>query len=161
MSLKSIAFAAASSLLFSAAAFAGEVQSHISVTDAYARVSSPTAMSGAAFMLLTNHGTVDDVLISATSEAAKRTELHTHKEDANGVMKMVHVEEGFVVPAGGRHGLARGGDHVMLMGLNEPLEDGDQVTIILTFEHAGDVTVDMLVDLNRKAAMKNHSKMDN
>jgi copper(I)-binding protein len=46
--------------------------------------------------------------------------------------------------------LARGGDHVMFMGLNEPFADGDTVAVTLVFEHAGEVAVEIPVDLNRK-----------
>jgi copper(I)-binding protein len=70
---------------------------------------------------------------------------------------MMHVEEGFAVPAGGMHMLARGGDHVMLMGLNQSLAHGDVVSVTLTFEQAGDVTVDIPVDLERKP---DHGAMD-
>ena len=49
--------------------------------------------------------------------------------------------------------LARGGDHVMLMGLTGPLKDGDSFPLTLTFEHAGNVTVDVVVDSARDATM--------
>jgi periplasmic copper chaperone A len=137
-------------------AFAGDA-SNIRIEDPYARVSSASAKSGAAFMVIQNTGATDDRLIAAQSDVAKKTELHTHKQDANGVMQMMHVEEGFAVPAGGMHMLARGGDHVMLMGLNQSLAHGDVVSVTLTFEQAGDVTVDIPVDLERKP---DHGAMD-
>ena len=136
--------------------FAGDA-SNITIEDPYARVSSASAKSGAAFMVIQNTGATDDRLIAAQSDVAKKTELHTHKQDANGVMQMMHVEEGFAVPAGGMHMLARGGDHVMLMGLNQSLAHGDVVSVTLIFEQAGDVTVDIPVDLERKP---DHGAMD-
>lgn len=122
----------------------------IVVEDAYARASTPTAKSGAAFMVLMNTSDQDDRLVAAKSDVAARVELHTHREIADGVMKMMEVEEGFAIPAGGSHMLARGGDHVMFMGLNEPFADGDTVAVTLVFEHAGEVAVEIPVDLNRK-----------
>ena len=122
----------------------------IMVHDAYARSSGKSAKSGAAFMVLMNQGDSDDRLISAQSDIAKRVEMHTHKENADGVMQMIHVEDGFVIPAGGQHELARGGDHVMFMGLTAPLEQGDTISVTLTFEQAGEVTLDIPVDLHRK-----------
>lgn len=118
----------------------------IVIEDAYARASN--MMAGAAFMTIANTGEADDRLVSATSQASERVELHTHIMQGD-VMKMVEVEEGFVIPAGGSHALARGGDHVMFMGLAAPFEDGGTVTVTLTFEQAGDVTVEIPVDLSR------------
>ena len=50
----------------------------ITIEDAYARSSSPMAKAGAAFMVIQNSGADSDRLISATSPAAARVELHTH-----------------------------------------------------------------------------------
>lgn len=122
----------------------------IHVEDAYARASGPSAKAGAMFMHLMNTGEADDTLIAATSDVAQRVELHTHQEDAGGVMKMLEIDGGIPVPAGGMAMLKRGGDHVMLMGLTRPLNDGDTVTVTLTFETAGEITVEVPVDLNRK-----------
>ncbi len=137
---------AALAMGFGAAAWADGIV----VEDAYARASTPTAKSGAAFMVLMNTSDQDDRLVAAKSDVAARVELHTHREIADGVMKMMEVEEGFAIPAGGTHMLARGGDHVMFMGLNEPFADGDTVAVTLVFEHAGEVAVEIPVDLNRK-----------
>ena len=143
--LKSTLLAAAASLAFVLPAFAGDV----TVSDAYARSAMPGAMSGAIFMTLNNSGTTDDRLVSASSDVAKMVQLHTHIKGSDGVMKMVEVENGFEVPAGGSHALARGGDHVMLMGLKHSLAQGETVTLKLTFEHAGEMTVEVPVDLTR------------
>jgi len=133
-----------------AAALALPAAAEIAVTDAYARVSTMMAKSGAAFMVIENTGAEDDRLVAATSDVAVRVELHTHKADANGNMQMLEVKEGFAIPAGGSHALARGGDHVMFMGLNRSLAHGDVVTVTLTFEKAGEITLDVPVDLERK-----------
>lgn len=134
-------------------ASAGLARAEIAVTDPYVRAAGSLARSGAAFMVIRNTGPTDDRLIAAASDAAERVELHTHRSDANGVMQMVEVPEGFVIPAGGSHALARGGDHVMFLGLTRPLADGDTVTVTLTFEQAGDVVVQIPVDNARKPAM--------
>ena len=133
-----------------AALLAGPALAEITIEDAYARSASPVAKSGAAFMTLVNTGETDDRLIAASSEAAKRVELHTHVENAEGVMMMMEVEEGFAIPAGGSHTLARGGDHVMFMGLTGPWAQDDIVTVTLTFESAGEMTVEIPVDLTRQ-----------
>ena len=128
----------------------------ITIQDPYARVSTMMSKSGAAFMVIENTGATDDRLISAASDVAEKVELHTHKEDAQGVMQMLEVPEGFAIPAGGSHALARGGDHVMFLGLTRSLAQGDLVTLSLTFEKAGTVTVEVPVDLARKDGAMGH-----
>ncbi|GAA0302356.1 copper chaperone PCu(A)C [Rhodovulum strictum] len=122
---------------------------NIEIQDPYARASTMMSKSGAAFMVLVNTGAEDDRLVSAASDVAERVELHTHEADANGVMRMVEVEEGFAIPAGGSHELKRGGDHVMFLGLTRPLAQGDSVTVTLNFEKAGEVVVEIPVDVTR------------
>lgn len=122
----------------------------IQIEDAYARSSGPTAKAGAAFMMIVNQGAEDDRLIGATSDIAARVELHTHQVDENGVAKMIHLQDGFVIPAGEPHLMQRGGDHVMFMGLKRPFEQGAKIPVTLTFEQAGDVTVEIIVDQERK-----------
>ena len=121
----------------------------ITIEDAYARSMGGIGASGAVFFDIKNAGTEADRLVSAASDVAKMVELHTHKQDAAGVMQMIAVPEGFEVPAGADHLLARGGDHVMLMGLTRELADGDMVALTLPFEKAGEVTVDVPVDNKR------------
>ena len=121
----------------------------IVVSDAYARASMPGARTGAAFMVIRNTGAEDDRLLSASSDAAARVELHSHIDQGGGVMKMREAEEGFAIPAHGDHALARGGDHVMFMGLAAPFDDGAEVSVTLTFEKAGDIVVAIPVDLER------------
>jgi copper(I)-binding protein len=106
---------------------------------------SPAGNSGAAFMRIEDHGTAGDRLIAAASDVAMRTELHTHIEGADGVMRMVEVEDGFAIPAGGAHRLERGGDHVMFMGLTRELAEGDVITLTLTFEREGEVVLEVPV----------------
>ncbi len=144
MSLKSVFLAAGLSAL-SLPAFAGDAK--IMIDGAYARSG---AQSGAAFFTIMNHGEAEDRLVAATSDAAKRVELHTHIEDDNGVVKMRPIDGGIAVPAGGSHALKRGGDHVMFMGLDAPFEEGSTISVTLTFEKAGDVVVELPVDNDRK-----------
>ncbi|MDA7966659.1 copper chaperone PCu(A)C [Ruegeria sp.] len=149
MSFKSTLLATLAAASLVTAAFAG---GEIKVDDAYARSSGANAKAGAAFMMIVNQGEAEDRLIGVTSDVAARVELHTHKIDENGVAKMVHVEEGFVIPAGESHMLKRGGDHVMFMGLKQPFEQDATVPVTLIFEQAGEVQVEIPVDLERKDA---------
>ena len=131
-------------------AIASPAVADIIISDAYGRSSGPLAKSGAAFLVIQNTGHTDDQLIAASSNIAKRVELHTHVETSEGIMRMMHVEEGFTVPAQGFVQLERGGKHVMLMGLNQAMVDGSAFSVTLTFRDAGDVTVTVPIDLKRK-----------
>lgn len=146
-------FAAAAIAAFVAVpAFAGDIM----IKDAYARSATKFSKSGAAFMMIMNNTDQDDRVVSAHAEIAKRVELHTHIDAGNGVMQMREVEGGFPVEAGGMRHLMRGGDHVMLMGLTQPMLHGDIVTLTLVFEKAGEITLDIPVDLERKGEMMGH-----
>lgn len=61
------------------------------------------------------------------------------------VMRMRELADGLVVPAGETVTLAPGGYHVMFMDLQKPLVKGEVISVTLTFEKAGDVTMDFPV----------------
>ena len=66
---------------------------------------------------------------------------YRHIDDGNGIMKMTHVEEGFEIKAGEKLILQRGGHHVMMMGLTSSLDQGETISVTLTFEKAGEKTL--------------------
>ena len=143
MSLKPLLFAGALALLPSLAL------AQMQVDDPYARSAGPAAISGAAFMAVTNPTDTDDRLVAARSDVAERVELHTHIQTDAGVMRMVEVEEGIPLPAGETVMLQRGGLHVMFLGLTRPLTHGDEIEITLEFEIAEPLTITVPVDLER------------
>lgn len=153
--MRSFFFAA----LIAALPLAAFAHDGVHIHDPYARVSSPKAASGAVFMTIANHAVTDDRLLSVASDVAERVELHTHNMTADGVMQMIHVKEGFVIPASGEHALDRGGDHVMLLGLTRSLKEGDTFTLTLTFEKAGDMVIEVPV-LNKGPAKAGHENME-
>lgn len=156
MSLKSTILAASAAAFLAFPAFAQGV----AVQDPYARSASAMATTGAAFMVITNTGGAADRLIGVTSDVAEKVELHTHREDANGVMRMIHVEEGLDLPEGGEIVMERGGHHVMFMGLKEPMAQGDMIDLTLVFEQAGEVAVQVPVDLERRPQAGAHGGMN-
>jgi len=125
------------------------VAAEMLVIDPYFRTASPNAKSGGAFLHLQNLSGQDDRLVGARSNIAKRVELHTHIDAGNGVMQMSKIENGIALPAGAQHDFVRGGDHLMFMGLTRTAVDGEEITVTLTFEHAGDVTIIIPVDSSR------------
>ena len=127
--------------LFPLAALADGIEVH----DPFALI-SPAGQSGAAFMRIENTGPADDRLIAARADIAERVELHTHLIDDIGTMRMMEVEDGFPIPAGGTHLLERGADHVMFLGLREVPEQGTEIPLTLVFESGLELRVDVPVD---------------
>lgn len=104
----------------------------IEIVNAYARAVPPSAPNSAAFMLIHNHSDAERHLISAESDVSEVTELHNHIND-DGVMRMRQVPR-ITVPAKGSVELKPGSFHVMLIGLEKPLKEGDQVHLKLNFD---------------------------
>ncbi len=88
----------------------------------------------AMFGMLKNSGKQEATVVSATSPAAGRVELHEVVSQPGGGSMMRPKDGGFTIPAGGTHELAPGADHVMLMDLKSPLAVGSDVEVTLTFK---------------------------
>jgi periplasmic copper chaperone A len=104
----------------------------VSIGDPYARAVPPGQPNSAVFMSLENQTVKNQALVGAESAVSEIVELHTHVEEG-GMMRMRRVEK-IEVPAGETVTLKPGGLHVMLIGLNQPLEPGDAVDLTLIFE---------------------------
>jgi len=133
-----LALAALAATTVATAAFAQS--SKIEVTDAWARPPIGQAHNTAAYLTLVNRGKEPDRLLSASTSAAGKTELHTTVRDGD-VMKMREVQNVELKP-GAPVSFSPGGLHVMLLDV-KPLKAGDSFTLTLQFEKAGkrDVTV--------------------
>ncbi|WP_297618672.1 copper chaperone PCu(A)C [uncultured Roseicyclus sp.] len=150
--------------LFLAAALAllpGFAHAQMQAHDAYARAASAMAVSGAAFMAVTNPTRTDDRILAVRSDVADRIELHTHLQTAEGVMRMVKLDDGIALPAGQTVLLERGGLHIMFLGLTRPLNHGDAIELTLEFEHAEPLTVSVPVDLERMPSDGGAMQQDN
>lgn len=93
----------------------------------------PNARNAGGFLTIMNTGDSDDRLVSATSPASERVELHTMTMDGD-VMRMREMEDGIALPAGEMVELKPGGLHVMFIGLSGPFVTGETVPVTLTFE---------------------------
>ena len=118
----------------------------LTISHPMARPNLPNRPS-AAYMVISNGGSQDDRLVAARSPAFKTIELHTVVKDGD-VMKMEQIQA-IDIPAGQKAMLQAGGLHLMLFGPVKRLKDGDSFPITLTFEHGGDVTLD--VEVTKKA----------
>lgn len=109
------------------------------VSEAWARASIMEGRPAAVFMKIENRGKTGDALVSATTSAAARAELHTHVE-TDGVMRMEEVPE-IKVAAGGSVELKPGGYHVMLFDLPIKLKAGETFPLTVTFKSGMTTTV--------------------
>jgi copper(I)-binding protein len=129
-----------------AAAPAGPVVTigDLEISGAFSRATLPNAPVGAGYFTITNTGSADDRLVSASSPVAGMTQIHEMKMEGD-IMKMSELGDGLVIPAGGSVTLAPGGFHIMFMQLNQQLVEGTKVPLTLTFETAGSIDVELMV----------------
>lgn len=119
-------------------------QGGIVVEHPWARASAgKMARSGAVYMVLGNEGAEADKLVAVATTAAKHASLHATVME-NDVMKMRPVGALEIAP-GAPTVLQPGGLHIMLMGLKKPLEEGATFPLALTFEKAGTIEVEVVV----------------
>lgn len=117
------------------------------------------AKTGAVYLTLMNHGAESDTLTKVSTPSADMAMAH-ETTMTDGVMKMRELERLELKPHETAV-LAPGGNHIMLVGLKAPLKEGEQISIVLTFEKAGDVTIDVPVVSRAKipaAAPHEHTK---
>jgi periplasmic copper chaperone A len=137
-----LALALTAAALVSFALKADGAAGGIVVTGAWARATPPGATTGALYVTIENRGGTTDRLLSVASPAAGSTMLHTTLEES-GVSKM-RESDGGIAP-GAVLQMKPGGTHVMLMGLASPLKEGETISLTLSFEKAGAMTVDAKV----------------
>lgn len=111
----------------------------IVVSDAWVQLSPLPDRPAAAYLMLQNNTAQDDVLMSVDTDIAAASEVHESREES-GVVRMVHLKQ-LDLPSGARIDLQPGGMHIMLIDLTRPLEQGDEVSITLTFANAGSIQV--------------------
>lgn len=115
------------------------VAGDIKVENQFVKEVAPNMKNSAAFMTIKNTSDKKINLVSAKNDASAITELHTHgKKD--GMMVMYKVDK-IEVPANGEALLKPMGLHVMLIGLNKQLKEGDTVNLELVFDNGESVKV--------------------
>ena len=133
------------------------VQAQMQIEKPWARATAPGATVAGGYMVIRNAGAAVDRLVSASSPAAAKVELHVHIND-NGVMKMREVP-GYDVPAKGAFELKPGGAHLMFMDIKRPFKEGDKLPVKLKFEKAGEVGAEFQVGrMGGSAAPMDHTK---
>lgn len=139
--MRNFLIAAAAALLTATTALADEYKiGDLVIVNPVARATPANAPVSAGYMTILNKGDETDTLIGGSVAFAAKTELHEMTME-NDVMKMRELDGGIDIPAGAEVTLMPGGLHMMFMGMNEKLEEGEEHTVELVFEKAGSIEV--------------------
>ena len=125
-------------------AFADSVKvGDLTIKDAWARATPKGAPVGVGYLTIQNDGATADRLTDVAVDFAK---VQVHEMSMNqGVMEMRKVSGGLEIPAHESVALKPGDYHLMFMQLRHPMVKGQSFKATLTFEHAGQATVDFPV----------------
>ena len=141
--IRAFAAALAATLLLIAPALAHNGVVHlgdINISAPFARATLPNAPVGGGFLTIENTGSQADRLVSASADIAGDTQIHEMAMSGD-VMQMRALADGVEIPAGATVTLAPGGLHIMFLGLNQALVEGESIMLTLVFEHAGSVEI--------------------
>jgi copper(I)-binding protein len=97
------------------------------------------------FLKIINHGSTPDKLIAVSVEFAKAGQIHDMKMDGD-VMRMQELTGGLEIPAGATVELKPKSLHLMFIGVNQELVPDTMVDGELTFEKAGKVKVEFMIE---------------
>lgn len=115
----------------------------VKIVDPHVRALPPGASVTAAYFVVENPGPTPQALVRAASPVAGSVELHAVLTE-NGMTSMRPVER-FDVPAGGKVALEPSGNHVMLIGVTQPVDKGGTVPLTLTFADGSELALDVPV----------------
>ena len=114
--------------------------STIEVDQPWIRATPKGAGSTAGYFRITNSGTTADRLTGGSSPIAGGIEIH-EMSMTNGVMKMRPLPNGLEIKPGETVEVKPSSFHAMLVGLKQPVKQGDHIKGTLTFEKAGKVDI--------------------
>ena len=115
----------------------------LTISESWARTGT-TGGNSAIYLIIDNPTNQDDVLLSASSSVAVAVELHMSKMTDEGTM-MMQQQENIPVPMGTKVELRPGGLHIMLINLNKDLVEGSSFQVVLNFQNAGEITIEIPV----------------
>jgi copper(I)-binding protein len=124
-----------------AAACGRSTSEPVVVDDAWANATPVGATVAAVYLQITARD--GDTLLSASTTVADHIEMHTSSEE-NGMMRMRPLPTA-PIEAGKPFAFALGGAHFMLMGLRQPLQAGFRFPMLLQFQKAGTLSVQVQV----------------
>jgi copper(I)-binding protein len=127
-----------------ASACGGSDDGELAVHDAWARSTPAVVSVGAVYLRITSP--VADELVGATVDPsiAESVQLHSSEVDDAGTATMTERVT-LPIEAGGELELDPLGNHLMLVGLGDPLTVGERFDVTLQFAAVGDLTAEVEV----------------
>ncbi|HUO21270.1 MAG TPA: copper chaperone PCu(A)C [Caulobacteraceae bacterium] len=125
----------------------------IAIEHPWSRPTPPQAPTAVGYLTIVNRSGAPDRLIAVSSSAATQVSVHTMSM-AGGVMRMRPVAGGLPIPATAPITLGPDGKHLMFVGLKRPFRPGERIPVTLTFEHAGKVGAELVVQKPDAAPVK-------
>ena len=120
----------------------------------------PGVASAAGYMIITNNGTEEERLLGGSAGFADEVEMHRTSVEGD-VARMRELTDGLVIGAGERVELAPGGTHLMFVGLDGALAEGERLDATLRFARAGTLDVVFAVERHGSGAEPaRHDEMD-
>ncbi len=97
-------------------------------------------------MQMMNHTDTADQLIAVETELCDEAQIHMMTMNDEGVMHMEEVANGRLnIPAHETITLEPGGLHLMCLGKDQALEEGDEIGLTLIFEKYGEMMVTAVI----------------
>ena len=114
----------------------------VTVVDSWVRAAPEGRPMSAAYLTLCNRTDASMALIGVETAIAEAAELHETTRDRDGVASMAPVERIAIAP-GDSAALEPGGPHIMLIGVTDPIAEGDTVELTLQFEAAPPIVLNV------------------
>jgi copper(I)-binding protein len=143
-------FAWLAASLLAAAAFAHQYSvGNLLIAHPWSRPTASGMPIGVAYLSITNKGSQEDTLIAARTPAAARVEFHRTSVESG--MARMRPAGALVIAPNSTITAEPGGLHLMLIDLKAPLVAGTSVPLVLTFKSAGDVTVQLKIEMRERS----------
>lgn len=138
---------------FAAAVVASTASAHdytqgsLHIAHPWSRATPHGAVVAAGYVVVENRGPAADRLVSVSvpADVAGRAEIHEMAMQ-DGVMKMRPLPRGIEIAPGFTAKIEPGGLHLMFLDLKRPLVKGDRFKGTFSFERAGSVEVEFVVE---------------
>jgi hypothetical protein len=115
----------------------------LAISGIWARATTPGVDMGSMYLTIENRGRQQDTLLRASSPVASEVTFHRTIQQEG----VAHMDQLWAVdvPPGRTVKFEPNGRHIMLMGLQKPMEAGTRIAVTLQFQHAGAVQVEVPV----------------
>ena len=123
----------------------------ITISNPYSRATRNDARFSGAYMMIRNDGEEEDRLMAVRSGVSGRMALNERvardgvARNRAGSLETRRIDRGLAIPPRGMVALKPGGYSIALEDLRQPLAEGGEISITLTFRDAGEITVPLAI----------------